>query len=114
VGPDLARRSVVVAFDNGVLRVRVPDASWRKVLFRMRGDILARLRRAAGPASPRTLGFVEGPIPEGRAPAVAEKPRRAEAPESVVDAALGIPDASLRERFLEAAARYLDRFGERV
>jgi len=112
VGPDLARRSEVVAFNAGILRIRVPDASWRKVLFRMRGEILARLRRAAGPAAPRTLGFVEGPVPEPPARDEPQSPRRIEAPSSVAAAAGTIDDDTLRERFLETAARYLGRFAE--
>jgi len=82
------------------------------VLFRMRGDILARLRKAAGPAAPRSLGFVEGPVPESRAPPEPETAQRTEAPSSVAAAAGTIADAKLREQFLETAARYLGRFGE--
>ena len=61
VGPDLARRTEVVALDRGVVRVKVPDARWQRSLLRMRGDILSRLRGVAGGAAPRGLGFVVGP-----------------------------------------------------
>ena len=113
VGPDLARRTEILTLDRGVLRVRVPDAVWRRGLVRMRGDILARLRRIAGGVAPRGLGFVEGPVR-----ALAERRERAEAPppepvappESVRRAADAIPDPELRARFLAAAGRYFSRF----
>src|SRR6185436_59263 len=59
VGPELARRTHVLGVDAFALRVAVPDARWRKVLHRMQGDILARLRAVAGGLVPRRLGFVE-------------------------------------------------------
>ncbi len=111
VGPELARRTEVVAFDSGVLRVRVPDATWRKGLLRMRGDILGRLRGIAGKAAPRSLGFVEGRVtPPPRAPTAASPAVEPALPASVVAAAQAIPDLELRVRFLAAAGRYLCRF----
>ena len=46
--------------EGGTLRVRVPDASWRKVLHRIQPQILARLRELAGDLAPRRMGFVDG------------------------------------------------------
>jgi predicted nucleic acid-binding Zn ribbon protein len=110
VGADLGDRTEVVGLEGGTLRVRVPDARWRTVLHRMRRDILARLRDAAGPGAPVRLGFVEGPV-------VPRHPKRARllvqarpVPSAVTAAAAAIEDAALRERFLETAARYLSRF----
>jgi len=111
VGPELARRTEVVAFDSGVLRVRVPDATWRKGLLRMRGDILGRLRGIAGKAAPRSLGFVEGGVtPPPQAPAAIRSAVEPALPASVVSAAEAIPDPELRVLFLAAAGRYLCRF----
>jgi hypothetical protein len=112
VGPELARRTEVVAFDSGVLRVRVPDERWRRGLARMRGDILVRLRRIAGRLAPRSLGFVEGQVPTAPL-VVADEPTRAPLPPpaAVLRAAEAIADPALRARFLEAAAAYLTRFG---
>src|SRR5262245_25582897 len=62
VGSELARRTEVLALDGRVLRVRVPDAGWRKVLHRMRREILSRLHQAVGSLAPAALGFHEGPI----------------------------------------------------
>jgi hypothetical protein len=112
VGPDLARRSEVVALDGDLLRIRVPDAIWRKSLWRMRSDLLARLRRVAGAAAPHALGFAEGPVtppPEKTTPPV---PAVVECslPADLAEAADSIPDPEVRERFRETAKGYLGRF----
>lgn len=109
VGPDLARRTEVVALEGTTLRIRVPDARWRKELHRMQPDILARLRETTGELAPRRLGFVEGPV----AMDSAERPRTgalepAPLPAAVVAGAAAL-DPDLRALFLEVAARYLDR-----
>ena len=62
VGPELARRTEVLGIEGGTLRVRVPDAGWRKVLHRMQPQILAHLREIAGDLAPKRMGFVEGGI----------------------------------------------------
>jgi len=111
VGPDLARRTEVVALESATLRVRVPDARWRKELHRMQPQILARLREIVGDLAPRRLGFMEGPI----APAPSHEAGRTvtsttpAAPPEVVAGASVLDDAELRRRFLEVAARYLER-----
>jgi hypothetical protein len=114
VGPELARRTEVITLDGDALRIRVPDATWRKGLMRMRRDILARLHGVAGSLAPRQLGFVEG---GGSGP---HGPAEAEAPFPTAPAALPSPpllaeaeriiEPELRASFLETAARYLDRF----
>lgn len=116
VGSRLARRTEVVAFDGGLLRIRVPDAGWRRQLVRMRADILTRIRRIAGGVAPHALGFVEGPV---AAPAPADAPPEVPAspvaaPHDVAAAAESITDPELRARFLAAAGRYLRRFGPRA
>lgn len=108
VGPDVARRTEPLLIEKGTLRVRVPDARWRKVLHRMQGEILARLRELAGEAAPRRLGFSEGPVAEApEASPESASARPAAPPASIVAAAGAIPDPELRARFLESAARYL-------
>lgn len=114
VGPEIARRTEVVAFDRGALRIKVPDGRWQKNLLRMRRDILSRLRDVAGEAAPRALGFVTGEVPEVERPparpAIPASPPTP-APASVTTAAGTIPDPEIRDRFLETAGRYLARFG---
>jgi len=70
VGPELARRTEVLGIEGGTLRVRVPDAGWRKVLHRMQPQILAHLREIAGDLAPKRMGFVDGGLsnqPQGAA-----------------------------------------------
>jgi Dna[CI] antecedent DciA-like protein len=62
VGPELARRTEVLGIEGTTLRVRVPDAGWRKVLHRMQPQILGHLREIAGDLAPKRMGFVEGGI----------------------------------------------------
>jgi hypothetical protein len=111
VGPDLARRTEVVALESATLRVRVPDARWRKELHRMQPQILARLREIVGDLAPRRLGFMEGPIAPApsREAALTVPSTTPTAPPEVVAGASVLDDAELRRRFLEVAARYLDR-----
>jgi hypothetical protein len=113
VGPELARRTQVVALDRGVLRIKVEDLRWQRTLLRMRGHILSRLRGVAAGAVPRGLGFVVGPLAPAPEPLASVPPETppAPAPHAVVEAAAAIADPEVRARFLEAAARYLNRFG---
>jgi hypothetical protein len=109
VGQDLARRTEVIALEAGTLRVRVPDARWRKELHRIQPDILGRLRDVVGDLAPRRMGFMEGPMP----PPASSEPTRVRPPSpppaEVVAGASALADPELRARFLEVAARYLDR-----
>lgn len=112
VGPELARRSEVVALEGGRARIRVADATWRRGLWRMRSDVLARLRRVAGAAAPHALSFVEGPVA-----APADQSRReppsvepVPLPPALADAVELIPDEATRARFRETVGRYLARF----
>jgi hypothetical protein len=132
VGPELAWRTEVLGIEGGTLRVRVPDARWRKVLHRMQPQILAHLREIAGDLAPKRMGFVEGGL--------TNQPQSAAAPHSGGDARGGfqggsslrsdsvvssppevkdvdhhatvgssIADPEMRQRFLETMARYLER-----
>lgn len=118
VGPELARRTELVAIEGDCLRIRVPDAGWRKGLLRMRREILGRLSQVAGAMAPRRLSFSEGFVARPAAEdtqrtapsALAAAPAAALplAPE-ITEAAAGIGDPDIRRRFLESAAAYLDR-----
>ena len=114
VGPDLARRTEVLALEGRTLRVRVPDAAWRKALHRMQPQIVARLRTIAGELGPSRLGFSEGQVaaPAETKPAASTASGGVAAldPE-VAAAAERIADAELRQAFLASASRYLSRRG---
>jgi hypothetical protein len=93
VGPELARRTEVLGIEGGTLRVRVPDAGWRKVLHRMQPQILGLLREIAGDLAPRRMGFVDGGF-QGGSPtpgvsgesATTDQPQSTAAPQSGGDA----------------------------
>jgi Dna[CI] antecedent, DciA len=111
VGPELARRTEVVAIEGTTLRVKVADATWRKALLKIRGPLHGRLRRVAGDLAPARLAFCDGPVvcpPEVATPAAAVKPVQPLS-STLVAAAEGIADADVRARFLDSAARYLTR-----
>lgn len=120
VGQEVARRSELLSMEGGTLRVRVPDAGWRRVLHRMQPEIVGRLRRLAGDLAPARLGFSEGALgvdsepdtgqPQRMAASPAPEPDvPATVPASVAAGAEVIDDPEIRARFLSAAARYLSR-----
>jgi hypothetical protein len=130
VGPELARRAEPVGVDRGTLRVRVPDAAWRRTVHRMQPQILARLRELAGELAPYRMGFLESRAADGR-PDASESGVERDAvavdaggfqggsplppgsqwrsPPEIEDVAAAIPDPEIRARFAATAARYLDR-----
>jgi hypothetical protein len=120
VGPELARRTEVLALEGTAMRVRIPDARWRKVLHRMQPEILERLRVVAGDLAPRRLGFNEGPLgwpepgPEpfdgARSSELPPPPTPTTLPDGVAAAARCIDDAEIRSCFERSAARYLAAF----
>jgi len=111
-GPELARRTEVLAIEGHTLRIRVADSRWRKVLHRMQADLIPRLRQLAGGAAPRRLGFTEGGLLEAADPR--PRPRivpdeDVRPPEVIELASRAIADPELRRSFVEAAGRYLRR-----
>jgi hypothetical protein len=112
VGARLARRTTPIGLEAQSLIVRVPDARWRKILHRLRREILQRLREVAGARAPHTLGFALAPPgePEPPAePAAAEPAAAADPPRELVRAAQAIADPELRALFLRSSAGYLAR-----
>ena len=112
VGVETARRTEVLAVEGTTLRVRVPDARWRKVLHRMQPEILSRLRGIAGDLAPRRMGFTEGGVasaPVAAPPTVAPPPAAPVLPEAVAGHAAAIADPDLRAAFERTAALYLSR-----
>jgi len=111
VGPELARRTEVLALEGRTLRVRVPDAGWRKALHRMQPQIVARLRTIAGELGPSRLGFSEGQVaaPAEAKPAPSVGGGVDPLDPEVAAAADRIADPELRGVFLASASRYLSR-----
>jgi hypothetical protein len=112
VGPDLAQRTEVLALEGRALRIRVPDARWRKVLHRMQRDILLRMYEQVGDMAPKYLGFQEGAVsaPPQSSPQARRVVVPAALPASLAAVAASIPDAEIRGRFEASAALYLSRF----
>jgi hypothetical protein len=112
VGPEIAQRTEVVALDERTLRVRVGDIAWMRTLHRMQREIIGRLSRRIGPLAPKRLGFVEGKLSESVVKPPERSPEKAAVPPPpphIAAAAEAIEDPELRQLFLNAAARYLDR-----
>jgi hypothetical protein len=112
VGRELAVRTEVLALEGRALRVRVPDARWRKALHRMEREILSRLRAVAEDLAPTRLGFSEGAVPDAFEGEMRRAPQAIEpgpAPDEVAAEAAAIPDPEMRARFLRTAALYLER-----
>jgi predicted nucleic acid-binding Zn ribbon protein len=110
VGPELSRRTEVLGIERGTLRIRVPDARWRKVLHAMQPDILRRLREIAGSLAPFRIGFVEGGMKDSDpSPPPAAPGPPADLSTAIAGPAAAIADPEIRRRFLATAARYLDR-----
>lgn len=114
VGARLAQRTEVVGLEGRTLIVRVPDGRWRKILHRLRRELLQRLRETAGPRGPYALGFVEGKAAEPPPPEPAGRQRVAplaadSVSPAIASAALDIADDEIRRLFMDAAARYLTR-----
>jgi len=111
VGPELARRTEVVAIEGTTLRVKVADATWRKALLKIRGPLHGRLRRVAGDLAPARLAFCEGPVrcPPASVATAPIETTRVPASAALVTAAESIGDEDVRARFLDSATRYLTR-----
>ncbi len=109
VGADTGRRTEVVALEGRTLRIRVPDARWRKVLHRMQREILGRLFASIGDLAPSQLSFVEGPVADPAPPPALPAPEMPPPSPELMARAAAIADPELRERFLSTAARYLSR-----
>jgi hypothetical protein len=114
-GDALANHSEVVGIQGDVMRVRADSSSWLKTLRDLRGTLILRLQRAAGPMAPRGLAFVEGkltPRPPRRRNRAALEPIPVSAlPEEIAASAQRVPSGEGRDAYLRAAAAFQARFG---
>jgi hypothetical protein len=99
---------------DGVLHVATSSSAWAFELAQLAPILLERLRERAGPATPGSLRFAPGPLPERAAPP-SETPSRERAQPSAADRRLaaelvaGMGDAELRALVARAAAASLAR-----
>lgn len=98
---------------DGTLHVATSSAAWAFELAQLEAEIVGRLRTAAGTASPRTLRFAVGKLPEQGSDKPAESERRRPPEPGVQELAAaaeltaGITDEELRKLVAKAAAQSL-------
>lgn len=114
-GDAVANHSEVVGIQGDVMRIRADSASWLKTVRDLKGTLILRLQKAAGPLAPRALAFVEGPVASKAARRKAPH-RLAPVPLSALPprisaAAAAVPTAEGREVYLRAAVAFQARFG---
>ena len=97
------------------MRIRADSSVWLKTLRDLKGTLVLRLQRAAGPLAPRALAFVEGAV----APRASQKKARGRLgpaavlvlPDAIRECAERIPTPEGRDVYLRAAAAFQARFG---
>jgi len=110
-GAQLAKTTAPVRLERKTLIVAVPDATWKAQLKRMSGQLLFKLNSLLGAPTVTLIEFVVKPdaIPEQPAPLEITFT----APDSQAlplrDSASRIPDPEIRDAFLRAAGKCLDR-----
>jgi hypothetical protein len=114
VGRELALRSEPASLQDAVLTVRVSDAAWGRMILKLQGRILPRLREILGPKSVGRIRFVkDGEVlwKSGLPPVTSEVSEDKEHPGEVsaliAEAARDIEDAELRSLLIQTASRYL-------
>jgi len=112
VGGPIRKATTPIRLERRTLIVAVPDANWRAQLMSMRGQALFKLNSLLGTPIVTTIEYVVNPDvivkePESsqdvefKAPEVQALPLRKEADR--------IPDPDIRETFLRAAGKCLER-----
>ncbi len=114
VGDGLRDHAIPLRLQDKTLVVAVADATWRKQMQSLGGQILFRLNSILGQTLVTFLEFREDPIAVARARAnnVLEMKRRwddVHVPVELLTAAAGIHDNNLRRAFLGAATSCIER-----
>jgi hypothetical protein len=114
-GDALSNHSEVVGIQGDVMRIRADSTSWLKTLRDLKGTLVLRLQKAAGPLAPRALAFVEGPVTL-KAPRKKGRTRLIPVPLQALPAAISesanrIPTREGRDAYLRAVTSFRARFG---
>jgi hypothetical protein len=113
-GEAISNHSEVVGIQGEVMRIKADSASWLKTVRDLKGTLILRLQRAAGPMAPRALAFVEGPVspkpPRRKASAPLRSIPVGELPGAISKAAERIPTPEGRDAYLRAATAFRARF----
>ena len=111
VGTHLARRSEPEALLNGVLTVRVTEAEWGKMIYRVQDRIVPALNNALGGVVVKRINFTKRRRLEFQAnvakTVLPRKSKPSPPPDVLIAAANHIQDGELREVVLKSATRYL-------
>ena len=117
-GPQISYSCIPLRLEQKHLIVAVPDFSWKSQMEKVSGDYLFRLNSVIGMP---VVTYIEFHIDYGFVKKTQEaepKPIKfehtAELTEELRADAAQIEDEKLREQFLRAAAKYLERKGETV
>ena len=113
VGPQLRQVSSPLKFERKTLIVAVSTSDWQLQLRRIRGQVLFKLNSLLGSPTVTTLEFVVNPSMIRRSPQHLTQSVDFVAPEtharSLADNAHAIADPEIRDAFLRAAGKCLDR-----
>ena len=116
-GDAIANHTEVVGIQGDVMRIRADSTSWLKTVRDLKGTLVLRFQRAAGPLAPRALAFVEGKVAprvtRRRSPTPPTPVLLSELPDNVSAAASRIPTIEGREAYFRAAAAFQARFGKK-
>jgi hypothetical protein len=112
-GKEIRQISTALRVERKTLIIAVKNALWQRQLRTMSGEILFRLNSLLGAPVITTLEFVVNPDMIGANPSSPAEEVKFIAPEKyaarLVDDAAAIQNEELREAFLRAASRCLDR-----
>ena len=113
VGAQLRQVSSPVKLERKTLIVAVTNPTWRAQLLRMKGQILFKLNSLLGSPVITTIEFVVNPDMIKKTPQQASQEVRFIAPEdhaqALKDKANAIGNPGVRDAFLRAASKCLDR-----
>lgn len=113
-GEMLRDRTVPVAYHDKRLVIAVQDNTWKRHLEDLSPQVLVKLNAKLGHGSVKFVEFRIEPerldeARQARLKELASVPEPPEAAPSLQKAAMAITDERLREKFLAAAATYLER-----
>jgi hypothetical protein len=112
VGPSIRRVSAPVKLERKTLIVAVTDATWRAQLRSMRGELLFKLNSLLGSPILTSIDFIVNPKliqPLVEAPALHKFIAPDKQAEPLREAAAAISDDEVRDVFLRAAGKCLER-----
>ncbi|MEK6323259.1 MAG: DUF721 domain-containing protein [Acidobacteriota bacterium] len=112
VGGPIRKVTAPIRLERKTLIVAVPDATWRTQLMSMRGQALFKLNSLLGAPLVTTIEYVVNPDVIVREPEVPEEVKFTAPEEQALPLrkeADRIPDPEIRETFLRAAGKCLER-----